>query len=878
MNWRSELVRGRAGALLLLIMMFGCDAGGFVLPHQELDPTSLRVHAEVASAVVAGISVEISAPDVEPPLIYNLPVSDGAVSGTVQVTAGSDRQFTLRAYDAGGIETHRGSATVDIVEGENPPLEVSVVPLQGDQTISATLGSIIVVVSPGADTTVVGGSLQLAAAIIDSLGDTISSSVNWATLAPSIAGVDSQGTVRGVAPGQARIVATYGFVGGASLIQVQDTSGAAPASVTVTPSADTLAVGETLQLAATVLDSSGNVLSTSVSWSSSNSAVATVDGTGLVTTSSTGTAEISATADGASGTSTLTVTGAATGTLTISPVTDTLYGVGDTLMVTAVARDAQGQVMSDPGIEWTSHNPDIATVDSMGKITAQALGVALITASAACCSADSGSFVVEAEITDPAQVTDLQISSVTENSVTLQWTEVDDGTGSPTDYALRYDSPSLSWGPAAGSEVTVAGTGIGVTTTFTVTGLAPSATYEFGVVAYRGTLNVDAVFGPLSNFVSATTAGGPLTAGSASATPGDGRVTLSATQPTGGTAPYTYQWHRSTSSGFAPGAGNALGGATGLSETDTTVANGTTYYYVLRASDNAGDSVYFQEVGATPDSARAGGLLFHSDWSTARGTSDAALRDTNKAEPWSEIHDAYGVLEVVSASGLDFPTPNVLQVNAIWRGNGARAGHPRITEGSGTLPIQGIGEQRYFRMYWQQRIPDAYIADGGVRNTHPVQDYTNGDQGETNWMWVIHARADGTYEAGFSMVYTDAPWPNDEFLTRSNLTEGVTYRVEWMIDRPNSTQFRIYPRVYLTDGTLLYDENDFLNKDGSGTLKQWYDAGNAFNWANVNNTDLFQIGLNGFGPDAASLEAHFPFVYSYQGAVCIRSDRWCGAY
>jgi len=55
---------------------------------------------------------------------------------------------------------------------------------------------------------------------------------------------------------------------------------------------------------------------------------------------------------------------------------------------------------------------------------------------------------------------------------------------------------------------------------------------------------------------------------------------------TGGTAPYTYQWYRSTTSGFSPGAGNIITGATALALSDTGLIPGTKYYYEVIATDS----------------------------------------------------------------------------------------------------------------------------------------------------------------------------------------------------------------------------------------------------------------------------------------------------
>src|SRR5207245_1164673 len=74
------------------------------------------------------------------------------------------------------------------------------------------------------------------------------------------------------------------------------------AQVSVTPASATLAVGGAQQLAATLTDSSANVLTgRTVTWASSNTAVATVSVTGLVTGVAAGAATITATSEGQSG-------------------------------------------------------------------------------------------------------------------------------------------------------------------------------------------------------------------------------------------------------------------------------------------------------------------------------------------------------------------------------------------------------------------------------------------------------------------------------------------------------------------------------------------------------------------------------------------------
>ena len=57
------------------------------------------------------------------------------------------------------------------------------------------------------------------------------------------------------------------------------------------------------------------------------------------------------------------------------------------------------------------------------------------------------------------------------------------------------------------------------------------------------------------------------------------------TNATGGTGPYTVQWYRSTTSGFTPGSGNLVSGATALTLNDSGLIPGTQYYYEVIYTD-----------------------------------------------------------------------------------------------------------------------------------------------------------------------------------------------------------------------------------------------------------------------------------------------------
>src|SRR5207249_6025393 len=129
------------------------------------------------------------------------------------------------------------------------------------------------------------------------------------------------------------------------------------ASVTVAPTSKTLRIGTTAQLAATTKDSAGNVLTgRSIAWSSSAPAVATVSASGLVTAVAVGSATITATSEGKSGTSAITVTVVPVASVTVAPTSKTLR-IGTTAQLAATTKDSAGNVLTGRSIAWSSSAP-----------------------------------------------------------------------------------------------------------------------------------------------------------------------------------------------------------------------------------------------------------------------------------------------------------------------------------------------------------------------------------------------------------------------------------------------------------------------------------------------------------------------------------------
>lgn len=156
------------------------------------------------------------------------------------------------------------------------------------------------------------------------------------------------------------------------------------AAVSVVLPAPSLIAGQTARAVATPLDADGTALPNRlIVWESSSSAIASVTDSGMVSAMSPGSALISATSEGQTGSATLTV--ASTPSVPVTSVSVTL-GVssrnpGQTTQASATTRDANNSVLTGRAIIWSSSNPGVATVSGSGLVTAIAVGTAQILAS-----------------------------------------------------------------------------------------------------------------------------------------------------------------------------------------------------------------------------------------------------------------------------------------------------------------------------------------------------------------------------------------------------------------------------------------------------------------------------------------------------------------
>ena len=250
----------------------------------------------------------------------------------------------------------------------------------------------VAIIPASAELSALGATVQLRAEVRDQYGQVMAAAVvAWSSGNASVATVDATGLVTAASNGTATVTATSGSASGTAAVAVEQRVDA----VTVSPAADTLlALGDTVRFDAEARDGNGHaVAGAEFSWASSDTLVATVDATGLVTAAGKGTATVTATSGSASGAAAVAVEQRA-GAVTVSPAAHTLLALGDTVRLDAEATDENGRAVAGAEFSWTSSDTLVATVDATGLVTAVGNGTATVTAASGA-ESDTARILVE---------------------------------------------------------------------------------------------------------------------------------------------------------------------------------------------------------------------------------------------------------------------------------------------------------------------------------------------------------------------------------------------------------------------------------------------------------------------------------------------------
>jgi Zn-dependent metalloprotease/uncharacterized protein YjdB len=249
----------------------------------------------------------------------------------------------------------------------------------------------------------------------------------WSSSNPSVAIVDSLGRVRGISVGSATITYSVAYTCGTGRATRAITVTGPPATPAAIAGATTVCTGATTTRTCVT---AGGV------WSSSNTSVASINSTGVVSALSTGSVTISYTVTNSCGST------SATSIMTVN----TLLSVPPSVGLSSVCRGATIVLTnSTPGGVWSSSSAPVASVSSIGTVTGVSAGTANIsyTVTNSC-----GSTVVTTPIT--------VIGTPTAGTITVPGTLCLGATG-----ALTSTIPGGIWSSIGGTALRVTDSSIG---------------------------------------------------------------------------------------------------------------------------------------------------------------------------------------------------------------------------------------------------------------------------------------------------------------------------------------------------------------------------------------------------------------------------------
>ena len=248
-----------------------------------------------------------------------------------------------------------------------------------------------------------GDTATLAATVRDQNGTAMAgAAVTWSSSAEGVATVSASALVTATGSGAATITATSGAASGKAAVAVQRT----PFEIALAPgSLAFAALGDTARLSATVLDRRGEVIEDApVTWSSGDSAVASVDSLGLVASAGNGSATVTARAEGGvEGAASVVVNQVPVG-MAVEPAQVVFYEIGETATLAAVVHDANGHAIAGARASWTSDDRSVVTVTPEGAVTAAGFGATVVRAASGALAASA-----EASVVPPSPERDRQV-------------------------------------------------------------------------------------------------------------------------------------------------------------------------------------------------------------------------------------------------------------------------------------------------------------------------------------------------------------------------------------------------------------------------------------------------------------------------------------
>ena len=291
---------------------------------------------------------------------------DVSPSGIVALSVDED-DITGHTVELTGVQVGSAIVTVTTEDGEktnecNITVEPRIIPVDSISFDQTSLNM------------TVDGTYQLKT-IFSPIDATNTNIKTWASSNTSVASVDSNGKVTAKSVGTATISAVSEDGDKEAECEVTVVAKVVPlTSISISPTTLSMTIGDKNTLKPNFEPT--DATNTEVTWTSSNTSVAAVSSSGIVTANSEGTATITASNGDIKGTCIVTVSKPVVSvkSVTLNQTSHDLY-VGDTVTLKATVNPTDA---TDKTVTWKSSNTKVATV-SNGKVTAVAGGTATIT-------------------------------------------------------------------------------------------------------------------------------------------------------------------------------------------------------------------------------------------------------------------------------------------------------------------------------------------------------------------------------------------------------------------------------------------------------------------------------------------------------------------
>lgn len=403
------------------------DGGAEDIIQVELTFTARRTPPVITRQAPEAESISISLPSTSLEKNTTMQATSRVIpvgaSQAVTWSSSDDSVVTVNAY---GIVRGQDVGTAEIIAtASNSPgvtgsVQVSVTDIEPD-SISVTFDRDIIEV----------GETAKATAQVEPTG--APQGVYWSTSDPDIASIDDDGQVQGNAVGTANITATS-MADESVFFEAQITiKRQSPKSISIDLESPTIDIGNTTKVTAKVSPSEAVQ---SVTWSSTDVSIFTVDNDGTITGQGVGTASVTATSteiESISASTQLSVTRPAPQSISVSLDSNAIKSGDETSATASVSPGA-----ADQAVTWSSSNPEIATVSQSGLVSGVSVGSASITATSNSQQSVSGSQTVTVERPDPSGIS----VSIDNDSIEVGKTSQATATVSPdgADQAVSWSS------------------------------------------------------------------------------------------------------------------------------------------------------------------------------------------------------------------------------------------------------------------------------------------------------------------------------------------------------------------------------------------------------------------------------------------------------